>query len=199
MSENKKNWLLNSIWLIAVVPLAIAWVMAWTGYGVTGMTKNKGELMPSGLVVPEQLIEAQQGHWGLIIVSDTCPSLCQQQLYRAQQLYLSMGKEAKRLQTIWVSNDRYIDPQQLEVQVEMKPEGQIKHDETLSDVQFQKMIQLNSPTTFSWFNNNEVNWQDQSIFFVDPLGNLVLRFHPELPGRDMISDIKWLLKASRLG
>ena len=61
------------------------------------------------------------------------------------------------------------------------------------------MAQINDNPTFRWFNDNQVPWQDHSIFFVDPNGILVLRFDPELPGRDMMSDIKWLLKASRLG
>ena len=50
--------------------------------------------MPSGLVVPQQLIDAQQSHLGIVVVSDQCNDLCQQQIYRAQQLYLSIGKHA---------------------------------------------------------------------------------------------------------
>ena len=72
MSEKKKSWLHNSIWLITLVPLVIAWSMAFTGIGVPGSTKNKGELMPMGLTVPKNIINAQQGHWGIIVVSDTC-------------------------------------------------------------------------------------------------------------------------------
>jgi len=61
------------------------------------------------------------------------------------------------------------------------------------------MAQVNDTESFNWFNNNDIKWQDHSIFFIDPNGILVLRFEPELSGQDMMSDIKWLLKASRLG
>ena len=61
------------------------------------------------------------------------------------------------------------------------------------------MAQINDSETFNWLNDHKVPWQDQSILFVDPNGILVLRFDPKLPGQDMMSDIKWLLKASRLG
>ena len=202
MSEKKKNWLINSIWLITIVPLAIAWCMAFTGTGLPGSTKNKGELMPSGLVVPQQLIDAQQSHWGIVVVSDQCNDLCQQQVYRAQPLYLSMGKHAERLQTVWVSNDTRRETTELTVNVAFKkPGGQAGQSTGLitMETEFKKMAQINDNATFRWFNDNQVPWQDHSIFFVDPNGILVLRFDPELPGRDMMSDIKWLLKASRLG
>ena len=202
MSEKKKNWLINSIWLITIVPLAIAWYMAFTGTGLPGSTKNKGELMPSGLVVPQQLIDAQQSHLGIVVVSDQCNDLCQQQVYRAQQLYLSMGKHAERLQTVWVSNDTRRETTELTVNVAFKkPGGQAGQSTGLitMETEFKKMAQINDNATFRWFNYNQVPWQDHSIFFVDPNGILVLRFDPELPGRDMMSDIKWLLKASRLG
>jgi glutathione peroxidase-family protein len=67
------------------------------------------------------------------------------------------------------------------------------------ETEFKKMAQINDNAAFQWFNDNQIPWQDNSIFFIDPNGILVLRFDPELPGRDIMSDIKWLLKASRLG
>lgn len=203
MSEKKKSWLVNSIWLITIVPLAIAWYMAFTGTGLPGSTKNKGELMPSGLIVPQPLITAQQNHWGIVVVSDQCEPLCQQQVYRAQQLYLSMGKQAERLQTVWVSNDKRREAAELSVDVAFKAKDEKKPVDSESiipvETKFQKMAQINDQATFQWFNDNNIPWQDNSIFFIDPNGVLVLRFEPQLPGRDMMSDIKWLLKASRLG
>jgi hypothetical protein len=37
------------------------------------------------------------------------------------------------------------------------------------------------------------------LFLVDPLGNLVMYFQPTLDPRDMVDDIKHLLKLSRIG
>jgi len=201
MSEKNKSWLVNSIWLITIVPLAIAWTMAYTGFGLPDSTKNKGELMPAGLTVPTKIIQAQEGHWGLVVVSDTCDDTCQQQLYRAQQLYISMGKEAERIRTVWVSNDVRRESDDLTVDVKFKAltDNTSTVEPVLIEVNFQNMTQINDNASFEWFKSNQIAWQDQSIFFVDPNGILVLRFDPDLAGRDMMSDIKWLLKASRLG
>ena len=192
------------MWLIPLVPLVIAWTMAFTGYGIPDETSNKGELVTPGLVVPQQVIDAQNSEWGLVIISDKCDATCEQQLYRLQQLYLSMGKQAERLQTVWVSNDVKRSAEQMSVEIALKEDDKDSEQthramDLTGELSFKKMIQINDPDTFAWFEKQAINWQDQSIFFVDPLGNIVLRFNPELSGRDMMSDIKWLFKASRVG
>ena len=37
------------------------------------------------------------------------------------------------------------------------------------------------------------------FFLVDPLGNLVMYFRPDIEPRDMVDDIKHLLRLSRIG
>jgi cytochrome oxidase Cu insertion factor (SCO1/SenC/PrrC family) len=39
----------------------------------------------------------------------------------------------------------------------------------------------------------------EAIYLVDPLGNLMLRFPPDLDPRSMLKDLKRLLKVSRIG
>jgi len=202
MSEKKKSWLLSSIWLIALVPMVIAWVMAFTGYGLPEETRNNGDLVPAGLVVPQELIEAQNGEWALVVISDKCDELCQQQLYRLQQLYISMGKQAERLQPVWVSNDVKRQREELSIDIALADEAENPSNARVKlpgEMNFKKIVQINTKPTFQWFSQQDIHWQDQSIFLVDPNGTLVLRFNPELSGRKMMSDIKWLFKASRVG
>ncbi len=182
MSKQKKNGLMKAIWLITLVPLVIAWIMAYTGAGLPDDTKNNGILMPSGLSVPQSLIDEQDGRWGLVVVSDKCDVTCQQQVYRLQQLFISLEKHQERLHAVWLSNDPQFDTTTMQV-----------------DLAQDKVQILNDETAFNWFQSQELDWQDQSIWLVDPLGTLVLRFTPELSGREMMSDIQWLLKASRIG
>ncbi|MFK7890850.1 MAG: SCO family protein [Granulosicoccus sp.] len=40
---------------------------------------------------------------------------------------------------------------------------------------------------------------DDAIYLIDPLGNLMLRFAPDLPPESMLKDLKHLLKVSRIG
>ena len=183
MKPIKKAGLHKAIWLITLVPLAIAWLMAYSGFGLPTSTKNNGTLITAGIHVPETLTQIQQGKWGLLVISDDCMTLCQQQVYRMQQLHKSMAKHHDRLQPIWLS-------------VQNKEAGS---DNLSVDIDFTKVLKVNNNDIFSWFNQQTIVWQDQSILLIDPNGILVMQFRPELTGRQIMADIKWLLKASRIG
>lgn len=43
------------------------------------------------------------------------------------------------------------------------------------------------------------NLQGGGFYLIDPLGNLVMYFRPDIDPSDMISDIKRLLRLSRIG
>lgn len=183
MKPIKKAGLHKAIWLITLVPLAIAWLMAYSGFGLPTSTKNNGILITAGIHVPEALTHIQQGKWGLLVISDDCNTLCQQQVYRMQQLHKSMAKHHERLQPIWLSiQNEEADSDNLSV-----------------DIDFTKVQKVNNNDIFSWFNQQTFSWQDQSIWLIDPNGILVMQFLPELTGRQIMADIKWLLKASRIG
>jgi glutathione peroxidase-family protein len=183
MKSIKKAGLHKAIWLITLVPLAIAWLMAYSGFGLPTSTKNNGRLIAAGIHVPEALTQIQQGKWGLLVISNDCNTLCQQQVYRMQQLHKSMAKHHDRLQPIWLS-----------VQNE-----EADSDNLAVDIDFTKVQKMNNRTVLDWFNQQTLAWQDQSIWLVDPNGILVMQFLPELTGRQIMADIKWLLKASRIG
>lgn len=182
MKQTNKAGLNKAIWLVTLVPLVIAWIMAYSGIGLPTSTKNNGILMPAGMTVPATLTNIQQGKWGLLVISDNCGEPCQQQVYRLQQLYKSLAKHNDRLQPIWLSNESQSDIQNLTVAID-----------------FTVIQKINNNNVFNWFNQHDLSWQDQSIWLIDPNGILVMRFQPELTGRQMMADIQWLLKASRIG
>ena len=41
--------------------------------------------------------------------------------------------------------------------------------------------------------------KEQHVFMVDPIGNIILRYGPNNSPRDMLDDLKRLLKASQIG
>ena len=40
---------------------------------------------------------------------------------------------------------------------------------------------------------------NDAIYLIDPFGNLMMRFSPELSPKSMLKDVKHLLKVSRIG
>ena len=156
--------------------------MIGTGIGVPEGTSNHGELMNPGLVVPKQVNALQGGRWGLVMVGDQCDQPCKDQLVLMQQVHKSLGKEFGRMQSIWF---KYQDH---ELFPAGKPGGE-------ASTQTSRVTEEMS----NWLTLNQLPSDDYSIWLIDPLGNLVLRFSPGTDGRDMLTDIRFLLKASKVG
>lgn len=176
MRTNK--WLFTIIWLTAIIPMLIAWSIAYLGDELDLDTRNNGELAPSGISVPDTLSATLDGKWGLVVLSQGCNDHCQDQLYRLRQIHTAMGRDIDRIQAVWLSEQ----PITLSATLELR-----------------QMTILADPTVLHWFNKHNLHWQDQGIWLIDPNGILVMRFPPELKGKQILSDLHWLLKASQVG
>lgn len=174
----RSKWLFLGIWLTAVIPMLIAWTLAYMGDDLDLNTRNHGELAPAGISVPDTLRATFAGKWGLIILSQDCNSHCQDQLYRLRQLHTALGRDIERIHSLWLSDQPVAPPEALD----------LKHVATLT-----------APTVLQWFNEQNLQWQDQGIWLIDPNGMLVMRFAPELKGKQILSDLHWLLKTSQVG
>jgi hypothetical protein len=181
-NKTSKKWSFNAIWIITLLPVVIALAMTYSVIGMPNATKNNGILAPAGIHVPETLTNIQQGKWGLLVISENCNSLCQQQVYRMQQLHKSMGKFYERIQPIWLTTQNEFETENL-----------------TSYIDFTEVSVIHNNNILSWFNKQALSWQDQSVWLIDPTGTLVMRFPPELTARQVMSDLKWLLKISRIG
>ena len=177
-----KKWSYKAIWLITLLPIVIAVAMSYSLISIPDSTKNNGVLMPAGIHVPVSLSNIQQGKWGLLVISDDCDVLCRQQIYRMQQLHKSMGDDYDRIQAIWLSTDNKLETEDLTV-----------------DIDFTEVTTIGNYDLLNWFNQQALSWQDQRVWLIDPTGTLVMFFPPELTARQVMSDLKWLLKVSRVG
>ncbi len=79
------------------------------------------------------------------------------------------------------------------------------HGETLPDTVFladehQGLVSLRDESLSELLNQKKPNeLAAGGYYLIDPHGNLVMYFHPDLDPGDMIDDIKRLLKLSRIG
>jgi len=185
--RKKSNWQFKLLWGLGLAPLLIAWFMAATGWGIPDTTKNYGELVTVSSKVPQHLMELHRGRWGLLLMSKECAERCREQLIIMQQVHKSLGKEFNRLQSIWLGSEG----QELFPSQHVGGAGRSAVDGNVGE-EGVKNIE-------SWFSGNDLPVNDHSIWLIDPSGNLVLRFVPGLSGKDILSDIRWLLKVSRLG
>lgn len=177
--------------LIAAVflgPLALAAWLYFAGQDLTpvGRTNNGALLQPiSNLVeaLPESPLHPHNnGYWVLLYANDAaCDEACAHSLYTLRQSRLMLGKEMDRLVRVFLHGDTAPDT----VLLANEHEGLVTlHDSSLKD---------------HLDNKKPVDLDAGGYYLVDPLGNLVLYFRPDIDPSAMVEDIKHLLELSRIG
>jgi len=188
---------LLSLMGLYAAPLLAAWI--WFGY----VSNNEG----AGVAVNGELIhpavplqafnlqthdttqwgvEQLRGKWSMVFfASQECDEQCELALYNMRQIRLSTGRRMTRVQRVFVTPDW----QQQYSKLEPASEG------------LQVVGGAQIPALQSQFDNAQANMGgcDDCIYLVDPYGNLMMRFGPDVEPKKILKDLKHLLKVSRIG
>ncbi|NQV87069.1 MAG: hypothetical protein HQ492_08335 [Woeseiaceae bacterium] len=190
MKEKRTTWARAQMLLIASVffgPLAVATWMYYSGTLLPEGRTNHGTLLEPVVSVVEKLPESEvvkqgDGYWILIYSNDgDCAEACRQALYTLRQSQKMLGKEMDRLKRVFLHGVS-------------SPDTVFLADEhagltALRDDSLSVLLNNEKPATLS----------AGGYFLMDPLGNLVMYFKPEMDPRDMVGDIKRLLNLSHIG
>ena len=157
-----------------VAPLSIAfWLYYGSGWRPAGHS-NHGELIQPVRALPVNAVaggQAFKGKWSLVVVGvGPC------------QTWLSLGKLTERVQRVLVAGPGCCDAEYLS----REQEGLIRLD--ASTLQAGPLLDL--------FPRER---QDQMIFIVDPLGNLMMRYDSQANPKGLRQDLQRLLDLSHIG
>jgi hypothetical protein len=190
MTEKKTTWARAQMLLIALVffgPLAIATWMYYGGYfQPQGRTNNGALLLPVVNVaeaLPDSRIVAEgDGYWLLVYADDReCLDPCRDALYVIRQSRKMLGKDMDRLRRVFLHG-------------ESPPDTVFLADEQAG------LISMRDAALSTLLNNKKPDGLAAGGYYLlDPLGNLVMYFRPDIEPVDMVEDIKRLLKLSRIG
>ncbi|NTS76522.1 hypothetical protein HR060_06530 [Catenovulum sp. SM1970] len=159
-----------------VLLAAIALKQGWFERGVMA----KGELLSPVIQIEMDRPEHLKGKWLLLYGhhSDTCDQSCQNALSGMNNVRLALGRELDRVEAVLVSSASV---------KQTDSNGQINY---LSD---------KALTNFSYQN-------ESAIFIADPLNNVMLKYpishdakQSILVARDLLKDLKKMLKLSKIG
>ncbi|WP_218354235.1 hypothetical protein [Alteromonas lipotrueiana] len=177
-SKNKHTTMLTvmAIFVLPVVLAKLALDNQWFNQGVT----NKGELIQPVMDYSGYLSE-QPVKWRLVYhLPAQCDDVCENAIYSIQQVWLALGRETDRAQpTILYSSE--------------------------SDTQ--KVIQLQREQNIEVLESPTMPMADRStVLVVDTMNNAMLRYtiskrreQAILGSRDILADVRKLLKLSRIG
>ncbi len=174
--------------LIFLGPLALA---AWLYYGGESLQPegraNHGVLLEPIVTLDDfapgtTLAEATEGHRRHVYANTTgCGDDSREGLYTTRQIRLMLGRELDRVVRVFLHGDAPLDT----LFIEAEHEGLVTFGETSLADYLRSRLPQGTP--------------GNGYYLVDPLGNLVLYFPPGTTPRDMVSDIKRLLRLSRIG
>ena len=177
--------------LVAAVfagPLALA---AWMYYSNSSLAPDSGTnkgalLLPTislrAALPRSDLHKIAPDQWLMLYANPAgCDDACRDALIRLRQSRLMLGKDMPRVARVFLHADSAPDT--------VSPEQQHAGLITVSDKDLGALLEAKRPAQL----------RSGGYYLIDPLGNLVMYFPPELNPKDMVGDIKHLLKLSQIG
>lgn len=184
-----------TLWFVVlsfVLPVALAYVIFFFG-DVTAFT-NRGEILnpvvdiaslkltdDKGEIIPRDTLTYK---WRFIsFVGSECDESCNKRLYDSRQVHKTLAKDQHRV---------------LRVIVHLAPASEKLND--LIRTEYPDAINMNGDkkiinTAFGGTSKLDEN----EIYIMDPMGNIMMRFTQDQPVQDYQFDVKKLLKASQIG
>lgn len=171
--------------LVFAVPFLLA-VLALKGEWFNRAATNRGELLTPPVELPG-LLRGDTPVWRILyVLPENCEQKCKNALYSLNQIWEASGREKERVIPTIVKTDKS-DPKAL---VEL---GASPH---------MHQVETDVATLTSSFKVSEPQW----LFISDTLGNVILRYPVSLEqqeaimkSRDVLADLRKLLKLSRIG
>lgn len=165
---------LGLIFLACAAPFVLGWLAYELRWGTSGPSAY-GELLPPRPVAGP--LAPLRGKWVLVTFDAAqCGAACERKLYVVRQVRRAQGKEAERMERLWVLTEGQAPGPELAAAIE--------GTRYASDAGFAREFPGN-PLAY--------------IYLVDPLGNLMMRFPAEPDPARVVKDLQRLLKYSRIG
>jgi len=192
VNQRRSRLMLVFITVIFFGPLAVAALLYYGGSDFQpGGRTNAGDLLQPIVNVSETLGTesfsaltdgAGDGHWLLVYRnSGACDSECETALYRMRQSRTMLGRDMTRVVRVFLHGD--IGPDT--VFIETVHEGLI----ATQNAEFSELLASKRPAESA----------SGGLYLIDPLGNLVMYFPPDLEPEALVGDIEHLLDLSRIG
>lgn len=174
--------------LIFAIPLVAA---TWLYFADSALrpagTTNHGTLFSPVINLREELPDspllAQAGsRWVLLYQqSGNCDDACRDALYKQRQARLMLGNDMSRVTRILLH-------------------GPQAPDTLFLDEEYPGLIALNDSSARQLLIDvHPRGIPADGYYLIDPLGNLVMFFPPDVAPRDLVDDLERLLKLSRIG
>ncbi|AIS15808.1 hypothetical protein JM49_30220 [Pseudomonas chlororaphis subsp. aurantiaca] len=180
-NRRRGRWQLLLIVAMVIGPMILATGMYKLQFWVPESRSYHGELIGNGQSRADIGVQADETRWQILVTAPRdCAVDCQQLVYLARQIQISLGRDASR------ASHALAAAQPLDTDYQAKLQREYP--------QLQR-YPLDLPTFTKGANDQGA----PLLWIVDPHGNLVLRYDVRVKGKDLLNDLRHLLKLSNIG
>ncbi len=184
------------LFAIGFGPMVFATIMYYTGWLNPSDSSNNGELIQPPAPLAEMHLQGANGNpltdrfgpdipdaeWMMMVVSGSCGANCEELLYLTRQVNIALGKNANRVnRSAWLGSV----PEDLAARWN-------------EEYRSMERLSISQGATPVWPAAIKPDQQPR-ILLVDPFGNVIMHYGTEHSGKDMLEDLKQLLKLSQIG
>ena len=182
------------IFLTPIVVITVSTIWYYSGYGPEEKV-NYGLLLSEPIDIGELDLEldyqyldvdSMERKWMLVhFINDTCLESCADLIYVTRQVNVLLARQQTRVK-------RYIA-----APIALKP----SLENFFSTYQDLNYIEIKDESRIMRaFELNNIDPFDQpNMFVIDPIGNIILHYSGEVDGKKLLTDLKKLLGASKIG
>tara|TARA_R110002012_G_scaffold254379_1_gene433427 strand:- start:964 stop:1524 length:561 start_codon:yes stop_codon:yes gene_type:complete len=186
MNNTSNKRLIITLAVVFILPVVLA-KLALDNNWFNKAATNKGELLSPTLDMSAIQDKAAEPKWQLVyVLPSQCSIECENALYSVEQVWTALGKEHDRVRATVIST----------------PTSDPSVARRLNEHSAVKLLKTNVESVNNVFKGEPVN----AIFIADTLNNVILRYPLQveqqqaiLHSRDILSDLRKLLKLSRIG
>lgn len=191
----RARWMLLLLMLIPIGVVLLATFVFYTRIGLPEGTRNKGLLISPPLQINDVGLRGVQGdnflidgvkdqRWFFLVVHPSaCDDVCRQQFWEIRQTRIALGKYTDHIQRVWLVTDGQIDDVTAQWLKNEHPDIVLSY---ASSERWQQLLQQ-SPA-------GSTSTGKARFYLVDPRGFVMMYYTPEQTYKDVITDMKFLLK-----
>ncbi|MGZ8271367.1 MAG: SCO family protein [Methylophilus sp.] len=190
--QRKGRIIFLMIAIFFVVPIFVVILMFKFNWKPTG--QSAGELLrPARLLITPATLKDNHNHaqtsfwgdkWSMVFVANQCEKVCSERLHDMRQIHVSTYKEIFRVQRVLITQQQDVTDIQ-----KLYPDMMIIN-QSVHDIE-------NLATQFNIRGENAL--YANRVYFVDPLGHIMMSYTPNIKAAYVRKDLMRLLKFSWAG
>lgn len=196
-SARRNRWVLVAIAALFLSGFIAAFVLVQSGWRPTA-TRNYGELVSPPRPLADAVLADRagepvhtadlRGRWTWVYFGPGgCPGPCQDNLYKMRQVTAAQGKEAHRVQQVFVVTDGARVDSGL---VHEYPATRVLHGPAPEIRELARQFELDQGGPLDGLHR---------LYLVDPVGNFMMSYPADADPSRINKDLKLLLRASQIG